>query len=134
MTDFVADCSVTAAWFIEQSKYATDTLKLLSGCTAWVPCLWQYEFVNVLTQAHKRKTITQAQVEGILDRVFLLPIKIDITPTFALRRIFELATKYALTSYDAAYLELCLRQGLPLASLDSKLIAAATNSGVHIVR
>lgn len=38
---------------------------------------------------------------------------------------------YSLSSYDAAYLELALREGLPLATLDKQLIKAARKAGLE---
>jgi predicted nucleic acid-binding protein len=37
-----------------------------------------------------------------------------------------------ISAYDAAYLELAMRRGLPLAALDGKLEAAARAVGVSI--
>jgi predicted nucleic acid-binding protein len=42
------------------------------------------------------------------------------------------ATQYQLTVYDAAYLELAERTGLPLATLDGELRKAALAAGVAL--
>ena len=44
----------------------------------------------------------------------------------------NLAAKYKLSIYDAAYLELARRLALPLATLDEELKIAATSEGVKI--
>ena len=45
----------------------------------------------------------------------------------------DLAERFALSAYDAAYLELAQRHGLPLASLDGGLRAAATVLGLTVL-
>ena len=51
----------------------------------------------------------------------------------ALHDVRKLAYAHRLTSYDAAYLELAIRLGLPLASLDGDLQKATTASGVRLI-
>jgi len=43
-----------------------------------------------------------------------------------------LAREYKLSSYDASYLELAIREGLPIASLDKNLLKAAKKANVPI--
>ena len=43
-----------------------------------------------------------------------------------------LARSYGLSSYDAAYLELAVRESLTLASLDRTLVKAAEKAGIGI--
>ena len=45
----------------------------------------------------------------------------------------NLARRYRLSAYDAAYLELALRTGLPLATLDAGLAKAAATAGVQML-
>ena len=47
--------------------------------------------------------------------------------------VHRLALDHRLTSYDAAYLELALRHGLPLATLDDELIRASKAAGVTVL-
>ena len=72
--------------------------------------------------------------EHWLDYARSLPVEV-ITPTLdhILNEIARLAVDQQLTVYDAAYLDLALREGLPLASLDDRLRAAAGNVGVRLV-
>jgi predicted nucleic acid-binding protein len=60
-----------------------------------------------------------------------LNIVIDqTTAAHALGDTLNLARRYKLSAYDAAYLELALRMGLPLATLDAGLANAATTAGI----
>ena len=60
-----------------------------------------------------------------------LDISVDsATSAQALAATLQLARRYKISAYDAAYLELALRTGLALASLDEKLLKAARKAGV----
>ncbi|GDX94751.1 hypothetical protein LBMAG47_04150 [Planctomycetia bacterium] len=60
-----------------------------------------------------------------------LPIALDDeTASRAWLQSLHLARSHRLSVYDATYLELALRHGLPLATLDARLAAAATAAGV----
>jgi predicted nucleic acid-binding protein len=62
-----------------------------------------------------------------------LPIAVDAeTPFRSFDPILGLARAHALTAYDAAYLDLALRRGLPLATLDDDLKKAASAVGVTL--
>jgi len=54
------------------------------------------------------------------------------TPGRALTYAWPLAAQHGLTTYDAAYLELAIRRGLPLATLDVSLARAARAEGVTL--
>lgn len=130
MSDFVLDCSVTVAWlFQNQASAATDELLIAmreKGAKALVPGIWHLEVGNVLTQAERRDRITNAQVSTALELIRMLPIVTDSeTEDRSFREILSLARTASLTTYDAAYLELALRRGMPLATLDLGLIRAA---------
>jgi predicted nucleic acid-binding protein len=128
------DCSVTMAWCFEDEKspYAETLLDALSaGGKAVVPSLWPYEVLNVLTLAQRRKRMTQAQTLGFWRELQNLPIRVEGTPTDGSSlEIMSLADQHQLTAHDAAYLELALRGGLPLATLDDALKKAAGTAGV----
>lgn len=134
MNRFVLDCSIAIAWLFEDEATAqTDDLldKLTDGC-AFVPNLWQLELGNVLVQAERRELITAAQISACLELVTRLPIVTDTeTDSRAFREILILARTETLTTYDAAYLELAIRRGVPLATQDSKLVRAANRVKVQ---
>jgi predicted nucleic acid-binding protein len=128
------DCSVAMAWCFEDEKtsYTEALLNALSGgANAVVPSLWSYEVLNVLVIAQRRKRMSQAQALHFWRELQCLPIRIDENQTDRPSlEIMALADQYQLTAYDAAYLELALRESLPLASLDEDLKKAAKAAGV----
>lgn len=138
MKGFVLDNSVTMRWLLESEKpadqnYAETVLGTLSNTSALVPCLWHLEAVNVLLNAEKREDIAIAEVEKFISQLEKLPIQVDpLTANQAFSRTLTLANAYKLSSYDAAYLELAVRESLPLASLDKNLVKAAEKANVEI--
>ena len=138
MTDFVLDNSVAMRWLLESEKasdqkYAETVLKTLADTNALVPDLWHLEVANVLLSAEKRGELEIAEVERFISQIENLPIHVDpLTANQAFSRTLALAGAYKLSSYDAAYLELSIREGLPLATLDRNLLKAAKKSDVEI--
>jgi predicted nucleic acid-binding protein len=133
MSAFVLDCSISAAWLFEdEASPETDALlRQLRDESALVPTLWHLELGNVLIQAERRRRISAAQISVRLELIASLPIVTDgETDARALRETLALARAENLTTYDAAYLELALRRGLPLATQDKLLTLAAARSGV----
>jgi predicted nucleic acid-binding protein len=131
---FVLDCSIAAAWLFEdEASPETDALlALLRDDGALVPNLWHLELGNVLIQAERRKRISAAQTSARLELIASLRIVTDgETDARAFREILTLARAENLTTYDAAYLELAVRRGLPLATQDKPLARAATRAGVR---
>ncbi len=133
---FVLDCSVTMAWvFPDEATDSTDALReSLIQDGAVVPALWPIEVANVLLVATRRGRISEVDWPPIRDALEALPI--DIDPESCLRvlhTVLPIANKHALSVYDAMYLELALRLGLPLATLDHRLIAAGKAAGVEVL-
>lgn len=133
MKELVLDCSATLPWVFEsETTKATDALldHLARGAKAWVPALWHLELANVLLGAKRRGRIDQAGIEKLLGTLALYDITVDSdTMTNAWAKSLSLAESYDLSVYDAAYLELALRRGLPLATLDTALAAAMKRAG-----
>ncbi len=133
MREFVLDCSATLPWmFASEATAATHALHaaLVTGGKAWVPTLWHLELGNVLLGAKRRGRIDQAGIEKFLSTLALYDIVVDTeTVQLAWPKIMALAESHGLTVYDAAYLELALRRGLPLASLDGSLRSALRKAG-----
>ena len=135
MNRFVLDASVAAAWFFEDEAeaYTAAVLESLTDWEAVVPSLWPLEVANVLLVAERRKRCSEAEAVRFVELLESLPITTDDdTARRALNRTYQLAREYGLTSYDAAYLELAMRLGVPLATMDRQLADAATNAGVTI--
>lgn len=134
--DLVLDVSLSCAWCFadEASEGAWAILELLQMNRAQVPALWLWETVNVLVQAERRGRISPAASRTFLGLLEDLPISVDHpSTTSAWHDTLALARSHRLTSYDAAYLELALRRGLPLASRDKALQAAARTEGVPLL-
>ncbi|MFT4926073.1 MAG: putative nucleic acid-binding protein [Phenylobacterium sp.] len=135
---FVLDNSVTMRWLLASTKtddqnYAVEVLKSLSEQQALVPNLWHLEVTNVLLGAEKRQELTSGQSEDFLIQLESLPLRVDdSTPLHAFNRTLGLARSYNLSSYDASYLELAIRTGVPLATLDKALIRAAKKADVNL--
>lgn len=126
--DFVLDCSITMAWCFEDesSDYTDSILENFNEATALVPTIWSLEVANVLLLAKKNRRITEIQAASFIDALSALPIVVDQSTTSrAMHSIFVLAGQSDLTIYDAAYLELAIREKIPLLTLDKGLIKAA---------
>jgi predicted nucleic acid-binding protein len=106
--------------------YARSVLQMLAnGDTAVVPNLWTLEAANVLAKSQKRGLVTEADAREFLALLSDLDIETDpTTHERALHDTLGIAIQHDLSAYDAAYLELALREGLPLATLDQDLSAA----------
>lgn len=131
--DFVLDSSVTMSWYFkdEANPYANEVRKALAVGAAVVPALWPLEVANILVMGERRKRSTEAEASRWLGYLTKLPIRIDDESTRrAWSDVLHVARSYDLSAYDAAYLELAIRSGLPLASLDSQLLTAAVSAGV----
>lgn len=133
---FVLDASVALAWLFrdEQNAYAHRMLRRLEDEPAVVPAVWILEMANGLLVAERRGRFTAADVTHIYGTLADLPIESsDLTLEQALGPLLDLARVHELSAYDAAYLELAMREGLPLATQDADLRKAATSSGVPLV-
>ncbi|MCX5953222.1 MAG: type II toxin-antitoxin system VapC family toxin [Cyanobacteria bacterium] len=134
--DLVLNVSLSCAWCFadEASDGAWAILERLQTNRARVPALWLWETANVLVQAEQRGRISPAASRTFLGLLEGLPISVDQpTTTSAWHDTLALAHSHRLTSYDAAYLELAMRRGLPLASRDKALQAAARTEGVPLL-
>ncbi len=136
MSRFVLDASVTLCWCFENQAtgYTEDIFeRMAAGDEASVPFVWPLEVANALVRAERRKTLKVAQVTGFLEELSEWPIQVDtvgVGRTF--QQILSVARQQNLSAYDAAYLELAIREGLPLATLDDELRKAARVVGVKI--
>ncbi len=135
----VLDASITVCWLLADGKardqqYAQGILEAMTSpdTVAEVPLTWGLEIANVLAKAEARGLVTEAQSEAFLEMLAGVSIHADpMTAARSLTDILQLARRYRLSSYDASYLELALRKGLPLATLDADLAKAARKSGVR---
>lgn len=133
----VVDNSVTMAWVFtdEATEYTESVLQRLRDDSMMEPAIWALEVSNVLLLGERRRRISQSQSVQFLEVLSELPISVEDSATMsrAFAAVIDVGRTYELTSYDASYLELAMRRGLPLATLDGKLRQAAGNAGVALV-
>jgi predicted nucleic acid-binding protein len=130
---FVADNSVTIAWFIaSQANATTDALLDRASAEAvHVPFIWRAEFASaLLTLAHNRR-LPPSRVPAILEEIDRLELVEDTSPP-SVRLLVDISRRYALSAFDASYLELALRLKLPLAARDAPLRKAAERAGIQL--
>lgn len=131
----VLDASVALTWCYpdEHSAFAYKVLDHLEQCTAIVPSLWPIEIANALVIGERRHRLTASAVAQFLELINGLAIETDTqTAPRALTATRQLARTHNLSAYDATYLELAMREGLTIATLDAKLKSAAKSAGVKV--
>lgn len=129
----VLDASVALSWCLadEDSDYADGVLAALRFREAVVPHHWALEVGNGLLAAQRRGRIERAEVPRVVELLSSLPLYPDpATRGRDLKGTVDLALEHGLSNYDAAYLELARRFGIPLATLDGSLGTAADQAGV----
>jgi predicted nucleic acid-binding protein len=135
---FVLDASVALLWLMPDTnpagvEYASAVLKALKESQALVPSLWPLEVGNVIAKLEAKNIVTEADSQRFV--VLLGRLDIVTDPTTAGRALgdtLNLARRYKLSVYDAAYLELALRTSYSLATLDADLAKAATLAGIPV--
>ncbi len=138
---FVLDNSVVMRWLFadgapEAIDYANRVLTHMQApeAIALVPCIWALEVGNVIARAEAKGLLREARSAEFLGILQDMTIETDPRTTrHALADILQLARRYRLSTYDAAYLELALREGLPLASNDEALRKAMLGAGGELV-
>jgi predicted nucleic acid-binding protein len=133
---FVIDASVILAWLFEDevSEYADRVVARPKNDGAITPALCALEVANGLFGAEQRRRLTVEKIVGAVQLCLQLPVSvIDTTPERALGSVLDLARSQKLTAYGAAYLDLAMREGIPLATQDDDLIAAAQRVGVALL-
>jgi predicted nucleic acid-binding protein len=130
---FVVDCSVGIGWlFDEQADDFTEAALLaLTASFAVAPRWWGIEVLNVLLALERRQRLAPGKAVEALRHLQRLPIRLRESQS-SLFELHALADRHRLTSYDALYLEAALATGLPLATRDTALRQAATDSGVGV--
>ena len=134
---FVVDNSVVMSWCFkdETNNYADTVLDKLSEATAIVPSIWPLEVVNVLLVAERRKRLKQADSVRFITLLSQLPIVVEHEwPEKMMADLLALGRATNLSSYDASYLDLAMRKDCPIATLDNRLMDAAKDISVKIVK
>jgi predicted nucleic acid-binding protein len=139
MAEFVLDASVALSWCFsddpsENTPYSRAILEYLAEADAVVPEIWPFEIANGIFVAYnRRKRITEAAISDYIQLLGSLPIRVVRAEWLRNVALESLARKHNLAAYDVAYLDLALREKLPLATSDQELIKAAVAEGVAII-
>jgi predicted nucleic acid-binding protein len=130
----VLDASVTLAWAFEDEAddYADSVLDALVDNSALVPSIWGLEVANVLIVGERRKRLAPADSARFLTLLLELPLEVEETPVGGLEALVSLAREQKLSSYDAEYLAVAMRRGVPIATRDERLRQVATACGVGL--
>jgi predicted nucleic acid-binding protein len=130
----VADASATLAWFFDEAASRDELQSLYKTYQLVAPGLWRLEMANALLVRLRRKLLTSAEVHQGFSMLERLEIELIEEISFiSFSRLAQIAIPNQLTSYDTLYLDLAVRLGLPLISLDKNLRAAAKRAGVKLL-
>ncbi len=136
MNEIIVDASAFLAVLLEEEipDSLRDVFITSANLDYIVPPLWYWEVTNIAVLAVRRANSPWSDMETQMADLLRLPFQVDhpsvdqVTSTTA-----RLALANNLTVYDAAYLEIALRRGIPLATLDRRLAAAARDAGVEVI-
>src|ERR1022692_2193095 len=135
MTGIVIDASVTLAWCFpdEQTPTSLNVLdRLKTGEQALVPAFWSVEILNTLLLGERKGRIAPEQTKAFFDTLRVLNPILDYASLEQVTGPVQIICRdHRLTPYDALYVELALRSGYPLATLDQPQRQAATSLGVR---
>jgi len=133
---FVLDNSVVMAWGLreERTDEAHRVMRMLGQAKALVPAVWPLEFADAMLVAERRKRLSEADAAWLRESILSLPISVEAdTTAHVLSAVLALAREQSLSVYDASYLDLAMREGLPLATLDDRMGAAARACSVALL-
>jgi predicted nucleic acid-binding protein len=133
---FVLDASTTLNWIFddEHSQFGDRVLGRLLEEPALVPPIWPIEVANGLAVGERRGRISAARLTQAIEDTLNLPISVQETSQDqTMRGVLELSRMHGLTCYDASYLYLAMREGVPLATQDTALRNAASGVGVELI-
>lgn len=136
-SSFVVDASIALSWCFEDeaSALSDSVLTRLERESGIASPMWPLEVANGLRSAERQGRIDEGAVPAVSRLLLALPIRVEeaVPLEVALDRVLPLARSFGLTAYDATYLDLAMRHGLPLATMDEQLARAALAAGVALV-
>jgi predicted nucleic acid-binding protein len=127
---------MTLSWCFEDevSPAGQSVLERLADDVAITPAVWSSEVANGLRSAERRGRIGESELPGVAQLLRSLPIRTEELPLRrALADVLPLARALAISAYDASYIELAQRNGVPLATADDALASAAVAAGVDLL-
>jgi predicted nucleic acid-binding protein len=131
----VIDASFAGAWLLPD-EHSTEADRVLAAVLRGkerlaAPELWTYEMLNLIVSATRRGRIETNQLERAVRLIERIPVEFYDHQSHAIQeRVLRLASRFSLSAYDAAYLELADRLQCPLRSLDEDLAAAGRSLGL----
>jgi predicted nucleic acid-binding protein len=138
MIPFVLDASVALSIIFEDefSSYSNDVAEIMSRSRAVVPIVWPLEIANAILTAVRWQRIPREDAPMLIGSMDRLPVDIDrgIAPEFLTWATLTVGLAHRVSAYDASYLEVAMRRGLPLATQDERLIRAADAAGIEILQ
>ena len=138
MTWFVLDASVALSWIFqdEYSAYAESISEIMNRGQAIVPVVWPLEIANALLLATRRGSLEPNEAPMLIGDLNTLRIDVDqsISRESLAMATLTIGMLHRVSAYDASYLELAMRRGLPLATLDDRLATAADAAGIAILQ
>jgi predicted nucleic acid-binding protein len=133
---FVLDASMALAWCLddEADARADAVLARIGSEDAITSAVWPLEVANGLRSAERRGRIDEGELPAARQLLVALPIQVEELPLArALADVLPLARALAISAYDASYVDLALRHGVPLATLDEQLTRAAAAAGARLL-
>jgi predicted nucleic acid-binding protein len=135
---FVLDASTVLTWcFPDEKAHKAEEVseRFAGGDTVIVPGFWRHEVLNALLVGEKRRRLTAELLQTFIADLNRLPIEVDhgATADTVFNTTQVLCRKHGLTAYDAAYLEIAIRSGGVLATVDDDLRRAALAEGVPVL-
>lgn len=130
---FVLDASIPACWALqdEDDPRADTAFARMKSDEEVVPSLWWFEIRKILVVNESRKRISESDSGVFLRALAGLRVRVDPEPEESV--VLRLARTHGLSVYDASYLELSVREAIPLATLDAQLTAAARAEGSGLI-
>jgi len=119
---FVLDASTVLTWCFpdeEAQKAQEISERIADGDTVVVPAFWRHEILNALLVGERRKRLSPELIQAFITDLSRLPVGVDeeATPEIVFNITQALCRKHGLTAYDAAYLEIAMRDRYPLRPL-----------------
>jgi predicted nucleic acid-binding protein len=138
VTPFVLDASVALSWFFDDefSPYSSAIAEIMPRSQAVVPIIWPLEMANGFLTAFQRGRLPETKASALIGALDRLRVDIDqgIAPEFLTKATLTVGLAHRMSAYDASYLELAMRRGLPLATQDERLLRAAGAAGIEILQ
>ena len=135
MNAIVIDASVASSWCFEDEASLTHEQvgALFDTFLCCVPAIFRVEVANAVNVGVRRGRMSEALAAETLAEVQDLVWNVDASDADAVIAAFGIARRHGLTMYDAMYVELARRLGIPLASNDRDLRRSAVVEGVTVV-